>query len=257
MSFFKSIRVFILLTVLFVVAANQWKTRSRMSSWEKPVWITIYPVLTGSADEVGTYIDNLSSASFAEIGEFISEQAIHYGRDLNTPIMLQMAAPDSEQPPAIPAEGDLVSTVIWSLKMRWWVWRKDREDNLPSADIQMFVLYHDVDQPDFTERSVGVQNGMYGIVNAFASRSNGPLNRMVITHELLHILGATDKYYLSTSQPIYPIGLAQPGRVPLYPQILAEIMGGRIAVSETAAIMPRSLDSCVIGPATALEIGWN
>ena len=49
MSFFKFLRITILLTVLVIVAGNQWLTQSRISSWEKPIWMTVYPVLAGEA----------------------------------------------------------------------------------------------------------------------------------------------------------------------------------------------------------------
>jgi hypothetical protein len=39
------------------------------------------------------------------------------------------------------------------------------------------------------------------------------------------------------------------------PQRYAEIMGGRIAESESEAMMPMSLSYVVIGPETAREIG--
>ena len=81
-------------------------------------------------------------------------------------------------------------------------------------------------------------------------------NRIVITHELLHILGATDKYDLYTGQPIAPDGLANPGQSPLYPQDFAEIMGGRIATSAYRWRHPASLNFCVVGTETAAEIGW-
>ena len=43
---------------------------------------------------------------------------------------------------------------------------------------------------------------------------------------------------------------------PLYPQERAEIMAGRIALSEARFEMPGSLRRCVIGPETAEEIGF-
>ena len=67
---------------------------------------------------------------------------------------------------------------------------------------------------------------------------------------------ATDKYDLATGQPRAPQGLADPGRSPLYPQERAEIMAGRIALSEARFEMPGSLRRCVIGPETAEEIGF-
>jgi len=72
----------------------------------------------------------------------------------------------------------------------------------------------------------------------------------------LHTLGAIDKYAPGTNQPLDPIGLADPEREPLYPQTYAELMAGRIAISEASSEIPESLHEVVIGPLTASEIGW-
>ena len=42
--------------------------------------------------------------------------------------------------------------------------------------------------------STGLQKGMLGVVNAFASADQEGSNAVVIAHELLHTFGATDKY---------------------------------------------------------------
>ncbi|EPL0699990.1 hypothetical protein LLI32_003748, partial [Acinetobacter baumannii] len=59
-----------------------------------------------------------------------------------------------------------------------------------------------------------------------------------------------------TGQPIYPLGYAQPEKVPLYPQKRAEIMGGRTPLSEQTSKMPNDLQETVIGLPTAQEVGW-
>lgn len=140
--------------------------------------------------------------------------------------------------------------------MRWWAWRHGREKGLAPADIKIFVRYQNSKPNLMLERSVGVQNGSYGIVNAVASRAMASRNRIVIAHELLHILGASDKYDSYTGQPVAPEGLADPMKIPIYPQRRAEIMAGRIAVSSTNWSQPANLQHCVIGVETAKEIGW-
>ena len=82
-------------------------------------------------------------------------------------------------------------------------------------------------------------------------------NQIVVAHELLHTLGATDKYDRATGQPRAPEGLGEPDREPLFPQEYGEIMAGRIALSADDAAMPHDLDAMVIGAVTAREIGWS
>ena len=72
----------------------------------------------------------------------------------------------------------------------------------------------------------------------------------------LHTLGASDKYDRANNQPIYPDGYAEPDKSPLHPQRKAEIMAGRIPVSERKAVMPKSFATSSIGVKTAREIRW-
>lgn len=140
--------------------------------------------------------------------------------------------------------------------MRWWSWRNSGQKGLAPDDVKIFVLYQRRKTETPMERSVGIKNGSYGVVNAVASRQMTARNSLVITHELLHILGASDKYDLYTGQPLAPDGLANPSQSPLYPQKRAEIMAGRIAVSPGQWRRPASLQACAIGEVTATEIGW-
>ena len=140
--------------------------------------------------------------------------------------------------------------------MRWWSWHNGSQDDLVGDDIKMYVLYQKGKAEGTLERSVGIKNGSYGLVNAVATRDMAARNRIIITHELLHVLGAVDKYDFYTGQPLAPAGLGNPDRDPLYPQEFAEIMGGRIAVSAYRWRNPTSLNYCLIGRETATEIGW-
>ncbi len=254
---FRFLRIAVLLTILLIVAGNQWLTGSRLSSWEKPLWITIYPVLADPEADIRRYAESLKEDSFKNIGLFLKQQASRYGRELETPVFIQVAQPLTLLPPALPAENTGISVALWSLKMRWWVWRNAGQDQLAPDDVRMFVLYQKGEANVPLERSVGIKNGSYGVVNAVASRHMAARNRIIITHELMHILGASDKYEASTGQPFAPDGLANPAQSPLYPQNKAEIMSGRIATSANNWRRPATLKSCVVGELTATEIGWS
>jgi hypothetical protein len=96
---------------------------------------------------------------------------------------------------------------------------------------------------------------MIGVIKVFADRNEHQRNLVIIAHELLHTLGASDKYDLRSNQPVFPDGYAEPERQPRHPQRLAEIMAGRIPLSEERAEIPGHLGRSMIGPATAAEIG--
>jgi hypothetical protein len=158
-------------------------------------------------------------------------------------------------PPTPPHNGSALEVIAWSLKMRWWVYR-NTDTVGPSPQVKMFLLYFDPAQSPRLAHSTGLQKGLIGRVNVFASRDMAKQNNVVITHEFLHTLGATDKYDPATNQPLYPDGYANPDLKPLLPQRYAEIMAGRTPLSQTEAVTPVSLDDALIGNKTAQEINW-
>jgi hypothetical protein len=81
-------------------------------------------------------------------------------------------------------------------------------------------------------------------------------NDVVIAHELLHTVGASDKYDLKDDAPLFPDGYGDPNQTPLYPQAAAEIMAGRRMLAADRWVQVESLDQAVIGAATAEEIRW-
>ena len=121
--------------------------------------------------------------------------------------------------------------------------------------MRIFVLFHDPVVGVRLPHSTGLQKGLIGVVNAFAQSDMEGSSNVVIAHELLHTLGATDKYEPNGS-PRFPDGYAEPDASPRTPQRRAEIMAGRIPVSETQAEIPEGMSQVVIGAQTAREINW-
>jgi hypothetical protein len=78
----------------------------------------------------------------------------------------------------------------------------------------------------------------------------------VAAHELLHTLGATDRYD-DAGEPLVPEGLADPDLEPRYPQHATEVMARHRAVAPGRSKPPESLDELVVGDTTAREIGWS
>ncbi len=177
------LRIGILLTVLLIVVGSQWLTSNRLSRWEKPLWVTIYPILATQDSSVRGYVQSLKPESFQGIGLFIGQQAARYGHQLANPIIIRVVQPLTTLPPVLPAENYGIKVALWSLKMRWWAWKNGRQKELAPGDIRMFVLYQKANPEIQLERSVGTKNGGYGIVNAVASPHRAARDRIVISHE--------------------------------------------------------------------------
>jgi hypothetical protein len=250
----RKFRIAFLLAVLLFVVADTWLTRIRTTDWTIPLWLVIYPVNADNSEVTARYIAQLTNSDFSSIEAFLSEEAQRYGLQLKKPVEVKLAPEVDEHPPAIPVGGSRLAIMWWSLKLR--LWSKIHNNYEGPADLKLFVQYHDPETHERLGHSTGLQKGRVGIVNTFASRRYQEQNSVVITHELLHLFGATDKYDLATNLPYYPDGYAEPEKQPLYPQRWAELMGGRVPVSESEAEIPTSLRKTLIGEITAAEINW-
>lgn len=254
--FFRQLRIGILLLVLAAVALDVGLRRLRTHDWDDRERVAVYPIAGDASLVVSRYIDDLNDRSFEPIEQFLTGEAQRYGLNNALPVDLQLRERITELPPAPPAHASLPATAWWSLKLRYWAWRVTRDDPFPDTRIRLFLVYHDPERKPQLPHSLGLRELLVGVSHLFASRRQSSMNNVVITHELLHTLGASDKYDEHTNLPIYPDGFAEPGRQPLYPQRKAEIMGGRIPVSATEASMPPGLRSTLVGDKTATEIAW-
>lgn len=250
----RRLRIVILLVVLFIVAAGTWSDRQRTTQWREPLWIGIFPVNADDRPATGAYLAALEREQFADIEEFLAREAAEYGVPLGQPVKVVLYPQATTVPPRLDPGAGVAGTIWWSLKLRWYTWRQAGDT---PADIRLFVLYHDPDTRSAVPHSLGLQAGLLGVVYAYADESLDAPNNVVIAHEFLHTVGATDKYEPATNLPVFPAGYAEPDLEPLHPQELAEVMAGRIPVSDAEAVMPDGLDDVVIGPETAAEIRWT
>lgn len=251
---FKAIRIFVLLLILLFVSVSTWLTQARSTDWDNSLYVKVYPINGDGSDISEDYISKLELRHFASIESFITREVERFGRSLANPVRMELGSPIGDQPPKLGNNPGALSVMWWSIKMRWWASGATNDQDRIDPDVRIFVRYHSPEQEVVLENSVGLQKGMVGIVNAYASRRHAGANNVIIAHEFLHTLGATDKYNPADGLPRYPDGYAEPERKPLYPQRFAEIMGGRIALAKDDAIIPKSLKYVIIGDDTAAEI---
>ena len=251
---FRKLRIAVLLLILATVALGAWRSGARATEWKHTLYATVYPIAADDSPHTRAGVARLSADDFAPITDWLQDEVRRHGRDVLRPLAITVAPPVAALPPPFPADGGPVAVGLWSLQLRFWAWRHDATPG-PRPDVRLFVLYHDATRTPQLDHSVGLRKGQIGIVKAFASRDEGPRNAVVIAHELLHTLGASDKYDPHSLAPRFPEGYAEPKREPRHPQRLAEIMAGRIALSEGQLAMPEGLGQTLIGPGTAAEIG--
>ncbi|HIO92334.1 MAG TPA: hypothetical protein EYG68_05735 [Leucothrix mucor] len=250
---FRQFRIFFLLSILIYVVIDQAIAKHHARSWSSTLTVVIYPINGDASEESQQTINALSEARFSPIKQFIKQQSELYGISIHQPIEIKLA-PQVNKPPALPEfDSGIVGAMWWSLQMRWWAWYENSYSG--SKDIRLFVEYH-ADESTDSQISVGLEKGMIAFIKNYADDRLIERNNFIIAHEMLHTLGASDKYDPITLMPLYPQGYAAPELGKNKKQEQCEIMGGRIPYSSELAVTPNSLNACLIGNMTAKEIGW-
>lgn len=251
---FKTIRIFVLLIILATLVQQIFLDKADLD-WKDNFYVAVYPINADGSDEVASYIKTLTRDDFEPMAAYFAEEGARYNLGMRRPVEVQLGDMVSEVPPAPPNGGSVFNTMLWSLKFRWFAWQNS-PDVPVKPDIRLYLLYYDPVSTPALSHSTALNKGRIGRVNLFGNKSYANQNLVIAAHELLHTLTASDKYDLATTLPIYPDGFAEPAKSPVYPQDFAELMGGRVPVSETKAEIPKNLAQTLIGDKTAREIGW-
>jgi hypothetical protein len=254
---FRRIRIGLLLVVLGFTAAwgarLSWRRWSR-GNWERPVEVGL--VLLSPDDDVDASrwragIGALSSRLDAEMARWRGPGGPAFQIALVGPFRWSGALPFT---PLTAAPLDRAWHAID-------VWRTERDVDRAAGgaaggfDVRVFFRCDSLPGSvlGFAEGS-GAVDGEVAFVRGSCD-GDLSLSLQTIGHELLHTLGATDRYDAG-GHARAPEGLADPDRVPLYPQIHAEWMAGEVALAPGRGRLPESLEELRVGEATAREIGW-
>ena len=253
---FRRIRILLLLGVLVLALGLTSLERFMAREWRAPLDVAIYPINGDESAAAADYIRALQPQHFADINAFLLRETARYGVPQKQAMTLSLQPEMRDTPPAPPTERSVLKTMAWSLKLRWWTYQNSGQLWPQLGKIRVYVLYHESKPGKALPHSLGLQKGLIGVVHAFADMKQTAQNNIVIAHEILHTLGATDKYD-AEGRPIYPVGYAEPELPESIRRREAEIMAGRIALPDGRNVMPASLEKCIIGPATAQEINLN
>ena len=257
---FFSVRVTILLLVLSGVLLWGWRDvrrRRGRTSWDRPLAIAIVLVRQTplEASAVLTFQDRV-----AALDGRLTDERRRYESGALRPFVLTFVGPvDDAVPPPSPAG----ETLIDAARQTWSSWRwSSRVDSLAALDASAFDsrIYVCARVPLDAAREMvegeSEEGGRIGTVEVELDASMVDFALFVAAHELFHTLGATDKYDAS-GHTLVPAGLAEPDRVPPWPQRFAEIMAENRPIGANLEVPPESLDELAVGPATAREIGWT
>lgn len=252
---FTNFRVIVLLSILIVASVISLHQKIQTRSWTQPLEVVVLPINGDETLETDNYITSLSDNDVVEIEHWFKREALKHNLQLDEPVNIRMGQQVFSTPPTFPRKAHALNVVVWGLRFRWWAFRNTPGHDSGLTLVRMFVVYHQGEDNIPLQHSLGMEKGLLGLVHAFALPTQTAQNNIVIAHEMLHTVGAIDKYEFSGA-PIFPVGYANPLREPLFPQRNAEIMAGKIPLSHTRSYMAESLKSVVINHYTAAEINW-
>lgn len=253
---FRRLRILLLLGMLAAALGLTWLEQSMARAWRAPLDVAVIPINGDGSAQAAETIRALRASDFDDINAFLERETARYGVKLSPAMQVTLLPELHERPPAPSRDGSVLKTILWSMQLRWWVYRQSGQWLPQLGTIKLFVLYHAPHDGVALSHSLGLQKGLIGVVHAFADPGQTRQNNIVIAHELLHTLGATDKYDAG-GKPVYPQGYADPGLPQSAPRRDAEIMAGRYLAANGQAVMPPSLARCVIGAQTAHEINLD
>ncbi len=255
---FRRVRIAILLGILAIVvlyAVKDVTQRRARTSWKRPLQVAFVVIRRGPVDDA--VVKELAARSH-DLESHLKSEMERY-RDGERPFSFSVYGPvDASSDPPSPAGGGFIDLARASYDS-WRYYRDiDQRADVPSAGFDSRIYL--VVRPPINQRRKSVEGqseegGRIGSVAVELDSSMIDFALFVATHELLHTLGATDKYD-AMGRARVPDGLGEPDRIPLYPQVFAEVMARNVALSPTEERPPDTLDELRVGAATAREIGW-
>jgi hypothetical protein len=247
-----------LLLVLAAVLLYAWRdhrSRTLRNDWSRTLDVALLLVAPDVSPEVAARLRERTSA----LEDALADEMRRW-RPAGPPpfdvTVLEARVAATPPPLPLPDEGPVAAVrYAWDLS-RFTSALDDAAGLDRRYDARIYVLA----RPPANERrrsveGFGEQGGRVGVIEVELDDAMIDFALFVATHELMHTLGASDRYD-ATGEPLVPDGLADPAREPLYPQDGAEIMARHRALAPGRSEPPESLVELVVGEATAREIGW-
>ncbi len=254
------VRVAILLGVLAVVimyAAQDTYRRKHRNDWDHTLEIALVVLERGSVDPkaIARMRERLPALEAR-----LTEELHNRRPEAPPPFHFSFFGPVSVDAPPALAQSEEVSTRVREMYEQWRTF--DAIDGRAEVHARAFDsrVYVTVRRPASKElqrvEGASEENGRIATVEVELAEETADLALIVSAHELLHTVGASDKYD-ALGRTAIPEGLCDPDAKPLYPQKRAEIMARNRMVAVGKEEIPTKLDQLGVGPVTAREIGWT
>jgi hypothetical protein len=251
------IRVSVLLGVLAIVSLYAWHDvtrRSERNEWTRTLDVALVLVREGpvSARAVSALRSETSSLEAA-----LARQYARFRGSPARPFAFVVFGPvDRVQPLPLPPDDGLIAAGKYAWQLRSFTSDIDARAGVPTRgfDARVYVVLRPPTSSGFVE-GMSEHGGRVGVAVAELDETTVALTQFVMAHELFHTLGANDRYDVQ-GRTLFPDGLAEPDRDPVFPQRYAELMARNRPLAADREVPPASLDELWVGALTAREIGW-
>lgn len=256
--FFRA-RVSLLLTILAGVVlwagADHYQRHSR-TSWQRPVKVALVLV---EREPINPSTIALLTDRVSQLEERLtSEYRRHNDRDF-APFALEVKGPVEAKEAPRQGQGQGWFRLCWETYRRW-TWTRDVDARAKvdggAYDARIYLVMKPARGGVAFVEGESEFEGRVGVARADIDPEMIDFALFVAAHELMHTLGASDKYD-AEGRAVFPDGFAEPHRQPLYPQPGAEIMARNLVLAPNAERPPSTLGELLVGNRTAREIGWR
>lgn len=254
---FFGLRVGFLLGILVLVALYAWKDvhdRRERNEFSRTLAVGLVLVTDGALE--ASDLELLRGRVPALEARLREAFESHRGSEL-APFSFVVSGPvPLEEPLPVPADG-LVAAVRYAYELHRFTRDVDARAGVSRSELdsRIYLVLRSPSAHGVVE-GMSEQGGRVGIALAELDASTVDIALLVAAHELFHTLGASDKYDPTTGRALSPDGLAEPGRVPRFPQRYVEVMARNRPIAPGREVRPESLEELWVGKKTASEVGW-
>jgi hypothetical protein len=251
------IRVSLLLAVLAVVALYAWndvRRREQRNEWRRTLDVALVVVRDGPVSAAAV---NALASEKSSLETTLARQLARYRAAPARPFAFVLYGPvDRVVPLPVAPDGGLVAAAKYAWQLHEFTADVDERAGVPARgfDSRVYLVVRAPSQRGLVE-GMSEHGGRIGIALAELDEETVALTLFVTAHELFHTLGANDRYD-AEGRTLFPDGLAEPDKTPLFPQRYAELMARNRPLAADREVPPASLDELWVGATTAREIGW-
>ncbi len=252
----KRARVAVLLVCLAAVGVWALRTvrgREARTSWDRTLTVDVVLVAT---EPVDPRVREAWRDGLSELERWFADEGARYHLGLAAPVRFTLSG--TRRVAALPEPPDASESWLDAQRKSWALHQglvALAEAGAARADVHVVVALASGGAGARLVEGIGEGGGSYGLVHGAAAETELGLELAALAHEVLHCLGAKDRYD-EDGHAVDPGGLAEPEQVPRYPQRYAEVMCGEVPDGPRQGHVPTQLSEVRVGPLTARDVRW-